>query len=102
MNKRSRYYNEYIDKIIYYKGQLFTVLDVYEGDEDQSWHGTPWYYDYIVLKNIKTNDVITLNTTKEKFKIATEYVGYLKEKLNEAKKEIDYITTEAKIGGINI
>lgn len=86
MNKRSRYYNEYIDKIIYYKGQLFTVLDVYEGDEDQSWHGTPWYYDYIVLKNIKTNDVITLKYDKRKIQDCNRICWISKRKVERGEK----------------
>lgn len=102
MNKRSCYYDKYINEIVYYKGQLYKTVDVYEGDEDQSYHGSSWYNDYIVLEDIKTNETITLCFMEDNFKIATAYIGYLKEKLNEVQTEIDYIITEAKIGGVNI
>ena len=93
--KRSRYYDEYINEIVYYKGQLYKTVDVYEGDEDQSYHGSPWYDNYIVLENIKTNETITLCFMKDNFKIATAYIKHLKEKIEDIKNVVSFIDTRA-------
>lgn len=93
--KRSRYYDEYINEIVYYEGQLYKTVDVYEGDEDQSHHGSSWYDNYIVLENIKTNETITLCFMKDNFKIATAYIKHLKEKIEDIKNVVSFIDTRA-------
>lgn len=77
---------KYINQIVYYEGELYKVLNQYKGDEDQSYHGSPWYYDYIEIQNLNTREMKTLCVQKSNFKVATKYIKNLEEKIKIIKK----------------
>ena len=50
---------DYTNEIIYLDGKLYKVLKTYEGDDDLSYHGSPWYETFIEAQDLETNEVKT-------------------------------------------
>lgn len=77
---------DYTNEIIYLDGKLYKVLKTYEGDDDLSYHGSPWYETFIEAQDLETNEVKTFGDQKYHWCIAKNYIKSLEEKLDKIKR----------------
>lgn len=77
---------DYTNEIIYLDGKLYKVLKTYEGDDDLSYHGSPWYETFIEAQDLETNEVKTFGNQKYHWYIAKNYIVSLEEKLAKIKR----------------
>ena len=77
---------DYTNEIIYLDGKLYKVLKTYEGDDDLSYHGSPWYETFIEAQDLETNEVKIFGDQKYRWCIAKNYIKSLEEKLDKIKR----------------
>lgn len=77
---------DYTNKIIYLDGNLYKVVKTYEGDEDLSYHGSPWYETFIEAEDLETGEIKTFGSQKYNWCDAKTHIKYLEDKINEIKR----------------
>lgn len=69
-------YNKENEKII-------KLTDTYEGTEDLSYHGSPWYETFLVGTDLETGNKVTFGSENYNWKILKDYIDELETKLKE-------------------
>jgi hypothetical protein len=66
-------------------GDLVQVVDVYEGDDDLSYHGSSWYELFIKGKNLETGEVKEYGNQTYSWVHPMSYISNLEKKIRLAK-----------------
>lgn len=79
---------DYTNEIVLIDGKLYKVLKTFEGDDDLSYHGSPWYETFIEAQDLRTNEIKTFGDQKYHWQIAENYIKYLEDKISAIKRII--------------
>ena len=67
-------------------GVFVLYRDKHEGDVDFSYHGSPWYENFIVCEYLDSRDRVEFGDQTWCWRSVNEYIKSLQNKLNEVKK----------------
>ena len=76
----------YTNQIIYLNDKLYKIIKTYEGDDDLSYHGSPWYETFIEAQDLETGEIKTFGDQKYNWCDAKAYIKNLENKINAIKK----------------
>ena len=79
---------DYTNEIVLIDGRLYKVLKTFEGDDDLSYHGSPWYETFIEAQDLRTNEIKIFGDQKYNWQIAENYIKYLEDKISAIKRII--------------
>ena len=77
---------DYTNKVVYMNNKLYKVLKTYEGDEDLSFHGSPWYETFIEVIDLETNKIKVFGDRTNKWYVADEYIKKIETQLEKVKE----------------
>lgn len=78
-----------IGKIVWVNNALYKVIDCYDGDVDLSYHGSPYYEQFIVAEPILCGSKITFGSEHYTWHIAEDYIMWLENNRKEVKKQLE-------------
>lgn len=70
-------------------GVFVLYRDEYKGDEDLSYHGSPWYENFIVCEYLDSRDKVEFGDQTWCWCSVNEYIKTMQNKLEEIKKIAD-------------
>lgn len=76
---------DYTNQVIYMNGKLYQVESCFEGNEDLSWHGSPWYETFVRAKELSTGEVFIFGNQSYEWVDALNYIKSLEEKVQKIK-----------------
>lgn len=71
-------------------GFLGVFQKQYRGSEDLSYHGSPWYEEFIICTDPKTGEVSHYGDQKYSWRSATGYIQSLQNKLDKIKNIVQF------------
>lgn len=71
-------------------GMIMKFESSYRGEEDLSYHGSPWYENFIVCIDPVTGERKEFGDQNYIWRSAIEYIKYLQEKLRDVRNIVSY------------
>lgn len=72
-------------------GNIVRLKRTYEGSVDLSYHGSPWYEQFIVAENLENGEVREYGDQTYKWVVLRNYMRNLKSHIEKIKDELKYI-----------
>ena len=78
-----------IGKIVWVNNALYKVTDCYEGDVDLSYHGSPYYEQFIIAERISDGSRTTFGSEHYTWHIAEDYIMKLENNGKEVRRQLE-------------